>query len=119
MNDAQKSIIDCKSGVSEMLRRLIQSVCGIILGITVAAQNLAAQQSASKCLPADAQSASFINELQRMMAATDSWTIQGRDNVFHVPVVSPSQVTLVTDAKTCDKASVAFGPPPGSTVLPT
>ena len=72
----------------------------------------------SKCLPADSTSAGLIADLQRIVTATDAWTVQGRDNIFHIPVVTPGSITLVTDSKVCAKASAAYGYWPGSTVLP-
>jgi hypothetical protein len=84
----------------------------VLLGTT------ALHGQASKCLPADSTSAGLIADLRRIVTATDAWTVEGRDNIFHIPVVPPASITLVTDSKVCAKASSAYGPPPGSTVTP-
>ena len=57
----------------------------------------------SKCRPADDVSQVLINHLKEMMTTTDPVRINARNNIFRVPAVSASQVTLVTDAARATK----------------
>ena len=56
-----------------------------------------------KCRPADATSAGLVAELKRWATTTDPSRVSQRDTLFHVPVVSVSQITVVTDEKVCLK----------------
>ena len=68
----------------------------------------AAAQTAKKCRAADANSANLITELTLMVTSTDSETVADRTNIYHVPVVSASQIALVTDEKVCAKVVLAI-----------
>jgi hypothetical protein len=57
----------------------------------------------TKCLPTSTASASLIGELQRWMTTTDSADKAHHDNIFHIPVVPTTSVTLVTDERSCAK----------------
>jgi hypothetical protein len=91
---------------------------GFVLALLTGPVGCVAHAQTTKCRPADGVSQMLILHLQDMMTTTDPDVISARDNAFRVPVVSVSQITLVTDARTCDKAATAYGPPPGSTVTP-
>ena len=71
-------------------------------------------QASAKCRAADGRSASMISDIKRYLAATDPKMIHNRDNVMHLPVVSSSQVSLVTDEKVCAKAVQAYGTVPNA-----
>jgi hypothetical protein len=43
------------------------------------------------------------------MTATDSRTVYNRDTVMRLPVVSSSQISLVTDERICAKVIEAYG----------
>jgi hypothetical protein len=72
----------------------------------------ASGQATSKCRPADATSANLITALKKWVTTTNSKRIFERDNYFHVPVVSVSQISLVTDERTCGKAIQAYSAMP-------
>jgi hypothetical protein len=46
----------------------------------------------------------MVADLRRMMTATDARTDDARDSIYHVPVVTPSSIALVSDEHTCRKA---------------
>lgn len=87
-----------------------RSLIAVVLA-TVVARGAAAQ----RCRPVDNESARLIVELQDWMTTTDPERMADRDTLFKIPVVSPSQVVLVTDERICTKASDAYGPKAGST----
>lgn len=101
---------------STVHRTSFRASLALVLVLQLSGRALHAQTS--KCLPADSLSAALIADLKRIVSATDAWTVQGRDNIFHIPVVPPSSITLVTDSKVCAKASAAYGTLPGTTVTP-
>jgi hypothetical protein len=75
----------------------------------------ASGQTLKKCRAADTQSLALIRELQEWMTTTDPQKIASRDTVFHLPVVSSSQVVLVTDEKLCAKVVQAYAGYPAYT----
>lgn len=64
------------------------------------------------CLPASSDSEVLITYLKRLVTTTDPYEQSARDNYYKVPVVSSASITLVTDVRTCEKASAAYGPAP-------
>jgi hypothetical protein len=74
------------------------SVIGVAFLMTANASTAAAQ-TVKKCRAADANSANLITELTLMVTSTDSETVADRTNIYHVPVVSASQIALVTDGR--------------------
>jgi hypothetical protein len=52
------------------------------------------------------------------MTSSDPDDIYERQYYYKVPVVDTTQVVLVTDATTCERASAAYGPRAGETSNP-
>ena len=80
--------------------------CAIVAGLWSSSAD-----AQSKCLSSNDASSSLINGLKRRMMTADPSDIADRDTLYHIPVVSAdqiSQVVLVSDEKTCDKALVAI-----------
>jgi hypothetical protein len=63
---------------------------------------------ASMCLPADEKSALLITVLRNWVTTTDPQKIADRDQIFHIPVVPPPTIALVTDKTICAKGSKAY-----------
>ena len=95
--------------------RLVAVICVAVVGFPA----FAWAQATSKCRPADGQSAALIYELKRYVTSQDPKVIAARDNYYHVPVVSTSQITLVTDERLCLKAIQAYAAFPSGAYTPT
>jgi hypothetical protein len=77
-----------------------------VIAVALVVMNVAsatAAQAAKKCRAADANSANLISQLTLMATATDSETVADRTSIYHLPVVSANQITIVTDEKVCTK----------------
>lgn len=96
------------------------TVLSAVIGLACSFRAASAQNatSTSLCRPADQQSAGLIDYIKALETTTDSEQVNARNNIYHLPVVSTTQIALVTDARTCAKASAAYGPPTGSTTSP-
>jgi hypothetical protein len=79
----------------------------LILGLSVLPHCLRAQTNL-KCRPADGTSNRVISALTAWVTTTDPQRISQRDNIFHIPVVPVSQITLVTDERICSKVVAAY-----------
>jgi hypothetical protein len=82
-------------------------MAALILGLSMLPHSLRSQ-AIPKCRPADATSARVISALTAWVTTTDPERISQRDNIFHVPVVPVSQITLVTDERICSKVAAAY-----------
>lgn len=89
-----------------MISCRIQTAALIVALVTIS--HGVAAQTVKKCRPADAHSRGLIRELQGWVTTTDAQTIASRDTIFHIPVVSSSQIVLVTDEKVCAKVAAAY-----------
>ena len=78
---------------------------GAFVGLT---PSVSKTQTNLKCRAANEHSANMISEITRYVTATDARTIFNRDSVMHLPVVSSSQISLVTDERICAKAVQAY-----------
>ena len=78
-------------------------LCGLMLASSVS--RIDAQ--ATKCRAADSLSANLINQLTLIATSTDSETVADRTTIYHVPALTASQITLVTDEKVCGKVIIA------------
>lgn len=85
---------------------------GSVLASSVEAQ-------AHKCGVANDTSAALISELKNWMTTQNPKRITLRDNVFHIPLVSVSQVTLVTDERICGKVVQAYAALPAFPYTPS
>ncbi len=64
--------------------------------------------STSMCLPGDQKTTLLIGVLTDWVTATDPQKISDRDNIFHIPVVPPANISVVTNTQTCTKAAQAY-----------
>jgi hypothetical protein len=76
-------------------------------------------RAAGTCRAASSKSTNIINRLKKYQTTTDTARIRLRDSVFHIPVVQVSQITLVTDERTCVKVAQAMNNLPVSPYIPT
>ena len=60
-------------------------------------------QPTLKCRPADDTSENIIGDLKTWITTTDPERIAARDNIFKIPVVNLSQISVVTDERICGK----------------
>lgn len=72
-----------------------------------------------QCGAANDTSAAVISELKTWMTTQDPNRVALRDRVFHIPVVSESQISLVTDEGTCRKVVEAYGKLPEFAYTPS
>ncbi len=79
----------------------------IAIALALLAESVEAQ-AGPKCRGADVTSASLIQELKNKVSETDPALVYARDNIFRVPVVPVSQITLVTDERICGKLVEAY-----------
>jgi len=63
----------------------------------------AAAQGSPKCRPANDTSENIIGDLKNWITTSDPERIAARDSVFKIPVVSLSQISVVTDERICAK----------------
>ena len=94
------------------MRRIAElfTVAGMILTIAAWTQPGSATPRlglTTQCRGPDALSAQLISYLQLLVAATDTGTIMRRQT-WGLPAASSSNVTLVTDSRTCAKAADAY-----------
>lgn len=82
----------------KMLKALV-----LWLSVSVIVASIGEAQTIKKCRAADDSSANLIDALTLMATSTDSETVADRTNIYHVPALSASQITLVTDEKVCTK----------------
>ena len=90
----------------------------LCLGFLLSTRSVCAQQPApsgtparaqtSSCRPADSYGPRLVADLQKLVTATGPGVIAARDSLYHIPVVSPASITLVTDAQTCSRAAQAL-----------
>jgi hypothetical protein len=84
----------------------------------VAVSTIASGQTLTKCRPADSYTEMLIGTLKAYVSSTDPQVISLRDNTYHIPVVSPSQIKLVTDEKLCAKIIQAYAALPNGAYTP-
>lgn len=85
--------------------RVMQLLVGS-LGLLSTAVNAHAQ--GAQCGPANDTSTAVITDLKRWMTTENPDRVALRDRVFHIPVVSESQVSLVADERICRKVVEAY-----------
>ena len=78
----------------------------------------AAAQTLTKCRPADSYTEVLIGTLKADVSSTDPRVVFRRDSTYHIPVVSPSRITLVTDEKICAKIIQAYAALPNGAYTP-
>lgn len=76
--------------------------------VSNAATDTPASARTSSCRPADRHGRALVAELKRLVTATEPGVIAARDSFYHVPVVRPGAIALVTDAQTCSRAAAAL-----------
>ena len=89
-------------------------VCGLVL----LAQRGEAQGT-PKCRQSDGYSAMLIATLKDYVTSQDPTVIYNRDSSYHVPVVPPNQIALVTDERVCSKVVLAYSTLPHGAYAPT
>lgn len=96
-------------GIRMMRKVHLLSVAGFILTVAASSQrgNLTRFAFTTQCRGPDALSAQLISYLQLLVTATDTGTITRRQT-WGLPATSSSNVTLVTDSRTCAKAADAY-----------
>lgn len=83
--------------------------CMTLLSIAVISLGAdAGAQGSQKCRPADPRSSNMISGIKRFVSSTDPKTVYQRDSIMHLPVVSTSQISLVTDERVCAKVVDAY-----------
>lgn len=81
-------------------RSLLVLVALAMISVPVAAQT-------SACRPADSASARMVRFVQNIATGTDSAALKSRAQM-HIPPLSASQVTYVTDTRVCSKAVAPY-----------
>jgi hypothetical protein len=63
---------------------------------------------AQTCRPEDALARSLVVDLKKMISTTDPRVVAARDSFYHIPIVPPSSIMLVTSDSVCAAAVQAL-----------
>ena len=67
-----------------------------------------AQAQGTECGAANDTSAALITDLKGWMKTENPNKVVLRDRVFHIPVVAESEISIVTDRRTCSEIAKAY-----------
>lgn len=76
--------------------------------IAIASVTSRADAQSKSCRPADFYGPALVAELTKRVTTTDPEEIAARDSFYHIPVVSPTAISLVTNESTCSRAAKAL-----------
>ena len=85
--------------------RLMQLLAGAMI---VTAPGMSARAQSTECGAANDTSAALITDLKAWMKTEDPDRVVLRDRVFHIPFVAESQISVVTDPRTCGEIVKAY-----------
>jgi len=98
------------------MRKRLMAVLTVLVIVCIAGR---ANSQTLKCKAADQTSSDVIAELKYWMSATNAEFVYRRDSVFMIPVVSASQISVVTAETTCQKLVMAYALLPKSYTPPS
>jgi hypothetical protein len=88
--------------------RIRLATAATLVLLLVSTANGAEAQTIKKCRAADQTTASIIAQLKQWVSTKNPERMAQRDTIFHIPVVDPKTITLVTDETMCGKVITAY-----------
>ena len=85
--------------------RVVQWLAGAMI---LATPGMSAPAQTTECGAANDTSAALIADLKAWMKTENPDRVVLRDRVFHIPVVAESQISVVTDPRTCSEIVKAY-----------
>jgi hypothetical protein len=83
------------------------AILTLLIGATLGCAYPLSAQSTSMCKPADASSAKALVTLKNLVTTTDSTDVAYR-NSLSIPATQATNVSFLTDSKTCQKGVDAY-----------
>ena len=100
----------------QMNRRSMQWLAGVLILVT---PGMGARAQSTECGAENDTSAALITDLKGWIKTENPDRVALRDRVFHIPVVPESEISLVTDVRTCREIVKAYGRLPESAYTPS